>query len=133
MKINQLFKSHIPEEVLTKVLACFSYNNIDDIASFSKADLEKWSTVQKMEGIKEEICKYYLPCKSRLYLEDLNPNKCVTVLRQILRLHGMSLLSKQKYIKQKKCTLYYIKKKEVEERPPQLIKIEKDATMVIKF
>lgn len=134
MKINQLFKSHIPEETVAKVLDCFGYGNVDDDHSFCKSDLIRYSTTEKMNLIKDEIGNHYLPCKARLYLDDLDDNKCITILRQILRLQGLSLLSKQKYIKQKKCTIYSIHRIVSEEsQAPLVLKIENNASTVISF
>jgi hypothetical protein len=134
MKINQLFKSHIPEETVAKVIDCFGYRNFDDDHSFCKSDLIRYSTVEKMNAIKDEIGNHYLPCKARLYLDDLDENKCITILRQILRLQGLSLLSKQKYIKQKKCTIYSFHRIVSDElQPPLVLKIENNASTVISF
>lgn len=130
MKINQLFKSHIPEDLFIRILNCFGFLNINDEHSFCKVDLAKMSTVEKLFNIKDEISKYYLPCKAKLYLGNLDENKAITILRQVLRLHSMTLISKQKYIKQKKTTLYSIQKKSDEEKPISNIKIDNEKKVI---
>lgn len=110
MKINQLFKNTIPYELLIKIINSFGYNNINDVYSFCKTDLENIFIIDKLNEFKDEISKYYLPCKSKIYLNELNINKSITLLRQVLRVYGLKLVSKQKYIKQKKTTIYYIHK-----------------------
>lgn len=112
MKINQLFKDKIPDDLLIKLLSAFNLKGLDDDTCFSKADLEKIQTVQKIEELKDSFYKYYLPCKFKIYLDKLNDNKCITVLRQILKLFQVKLISRQKYIKYKKITMYSIMRHE---------------------
>jgi hypothetical protein len=133
MKINQLFKSSIPEELLVKILICYGFNSIDDEHSFCKYDIEKLYTVDKINSLKDEIAKHYLPCKSKIYLDNLDANKCITILRQILRLHGQILISRQKYIKQKKTTIYSIRKINDEEKNLNNIEIHNGETTIIEF
>lgn len=134
MKINQLFKSYISDEMVAKVLECFAYKSVTHDHAFCKSDLVRFSTVEKMTSIKDELGSFYLPCKARLYLNDLDENKCITILRQILRLQGLSLISRQRYIKQKKCTIYSIQTQVVKDAQPQLaLKIDNNANTVIKF
>ena len=61
-----------------------------------------------MGEIVEELKKYYLPCKSKLYLLSLNEKKCITILRQLLKVHNYTLMSKEKYIKGKKSLFYQV-------------------------
>lgn len=110
MKINQLFKNYVPHEILIKLLNCFGYTDINDEYSFSKNELDNLNSIEKVNELKDDLIKFYLPCKVKVYFTDLDNNKIITILRQILRLHNLSLLSKQKYIKQKKITYYYIEK-----------------------
>lgn len=133
MKINQLFKSQIQDELLFKILICFGFNSTDDEHSFSKIDLEKLHTIDKVNDLKEEISKHYLPCKAKIYIDTLDINKCITILRQILRLHGQQLISKQKYIKQKKTTIYYIKKFNDDNKNINNIKIDNKESTIINF
>ena len=130
MKINQLFKSPLPDDLFKKILTSFGYENVTDDHSFSKVDLEKWSTVDKFVELKEELSKYYLPCKAKLYLTKLDENKVITVFRQILRLNGLALASKQKYIKQRKTTIYYVQKKGSDEKALYNIKIDNEHKVI---
>ena len=57
-----------------------------------------------MNEIMPEIEKYYIPCKSKKYLTDINEKKCITILRQFLKIHNHTLNSKEKYVKGKKIT-----------------------------
>lgn len=130
MKINQLFKSFLPEETFDKILNAFGFSSITEERSFCKVDLERTRTVDKLNEMKEEIMKYYLPCKAKLYVINMNVSKCITMFRQILRLYGLSLVSSQRYIKKKKTTFYNIQKKKKQEKVVNHIKIETDKVTI---
>jgi len=108
MKINQLFKAIIPDELFEKLYRMFGYTEISEDYMFSKSDLIRLNTVTNMNTIKDELIQYYLPCKAKIYVTNLDLNKCITIFRQVVRLFGIVLVSKQKYIRHKKCTLYFI-------------------------
>ncbi len=132
MKINQLFKTPVPEELLISILKCFGYDNLhsNEERSFCKFDLDRLRTIEKVHQLKDEISKYYLPCKAKIYLNSLDEKKCITILRQILRLHNYTLLSKQKYIKQKKVTFYIIQKKDFNNPIHAILKIDNGTTIL---
>ena len=49
--------------------------------------------------IKYMLSQYYLPCKNKKYLECINTKKCITILRQLLKLYNYSYLdSKEKKV-----------------------------------
>jgi hypothetical protein len=71
-------------------------------------------TAIRLAALRPEFDSIYLPCKAKRYLHDLstNSNRCITVLRHLLRLDGEYVLtSKQSYNENKKRTLYTIKLK----------------------
>lgn len=129
MKINQLFKEKIPEELLLKVLASFNLSGLGDETYFSKVDLTKNNTRNKIEELKEELKQYYLPCKYKIYIENLTEGKCITILRQILKLYQVKLLSIQKYAKYKKITLYCIMRNQNETH--HVIQVDHQVTQVV--
>lgn len=129
VKIMQLYRSHIPEDLIIRVVKCFGFESLDSEYMFSKADLSKNDTVTKVLLLREELIQYYLPCKARLYLNNININKCITILRQILKLNGMHLVSKQKYIKYKKTTLYYLERKD-DDKNIHSLKVDNQLTTV---
>ena len=55
-----------------------------------------------------KLKEYYLPCKSRLYLTDLDEKKCITILRQLLKQYNYNILAKEKTIKSVKYNFYQI-------------------------
>lgn len=110
MKIHQLFKDKISEDIMLRVILAFGLKSINDETAFSKQDLINHNTVLYMNELKDVLLQYYLPCKAKIYLENLDESKCVTILRQLLKLFQVKLISKQKYIHNKKSTIYFIKK-----------------------
>ena len=63
-------------------------------------------TVQKITDLKERLEEYYIPCKSKKYLTDLNEKKCITILRQFVKIHHYKCIGMEKSIKGKKCMTY---------------------------
>lgn len=117
MTINQLFKKKPSNEELIKILNLFNVTSVDDQKSFTKKDLLQFETVKKINDNIEVFNELYLPCKSKIYLEDLTEKKCITVLRQILKLFKYNLKSTEKYFQGEKMIEYNIyctfKKEEV--------------------
>ena len=103
---NQLFKIIPKINVLLDIIKCFGLNNLDEKKYFSKDDLSKINSVDKIKHLNLE--KYYLPCKSKIYINNLNNKKIITILRQFLKLYKYKLLSREKYINKKKIIIYYI-------------------------
>ena len=61
-----------------------------------------------MNELSKELFKYYIPCKSKIYLVELNEKKCITILRQFLKVNNYTLISKEKYIKGNKQLFYQV-------------------------
>ena len=108
MKINQLFNKTIPEDVALRVLHCFGLAGFNDRRMFSKYDIDNYNTVTKMMAMMTELSQFYMPCKAKTYLTDLTAKKCVTVLKQIIRLYGFTLMSKERNVHGKKVIFYQV-------------------------
>jgi hypothetical protein len=106
MKINQLFTKKVNSETLSKLMMCFNLTDLNDPHTFTKYDLETFGCVDKMEKIKHELKFFYLPCKAKVYLDSITVKKAITVLKQVLRLHGYTLQSKEKNVQSKKLIYY---------------------------
>lgn len=104
--MTQLFKKEPTNEIFIKVLNTIGINEFKKEHSFRKKDLKNLGTVEKMENLKIELSEYYYPCKAKLYIENINENKCITVLRQFLRHFGYNLISKEKYCGGEKFIVY---------------------------
>ena len=106
MPKNQLFKKLPDEVIMNKLLLSFGLTSLKDTNHFSRRDLETLGTVQAIENLKPELEKYYLPCKSKNYLNELNNKKVVTILRQFVKIYGYSIQSQEKYSKGNKFIIY---------------------------
>ena len=109
MTKNQLFRKIPPKNIVIKLLNIFGLEGFEDIKFFSRKDLEKLGSVEKMKHlVKPLLNEYYLPCKSRTYLNDLTSKNVITILRQIVRLYDYNISSKEKYIKGDKFIVYQL-------------------------
>ena len=106
MPKNQLFRKLPDEEIINKLLLAFGLTSLKDTNNFSRRDLDTLGTVIAIEHMKQELEKYYLPCKSRTYLHDLNTKNIVTVLRQFVKTKGYSIQSQEKYSQGDKFIIY---------------------------
>ena len=98
---NQLFRISPDLKITEQLLNLFGIKNMEDNHSFTRENLNDLKTVEKMNEMIDELIKYYIPCKSKKYLTELNEKKCVTILRQFLKIHNHTLISKEKYVKSK--------------------------------
>ena len=105
---NQLFRISPDMEITENILQLFGIKDMNDNHSFTRMNLIDLKTVEKMTEITEELTKYYIPCKSKKYLNDLNEKKCITILRQFLKIHNHTLISKEKYVKGDKQLFYQV-------------------------
>jgi hypothetical protein len=103
---NQLF-TEIPDlEFLNKFLNLYGINNLEDSVEFSKYELIDLNIVHKIEDLIPELVMYYLPCKYEMFLTNMNVNKCLTILRQIIKLYDYEL-KKREHVQNKKKSIYY--------------------------
>ena len=103
MKYFQLFCEQPSIEFMHDLLKCYGLNGFDDTVEFSKGDLIENNTVDKIENLLLEIVMYYLPCKAKIYLNDLNEKRAITVLSQFLKLFDYKLSRKERIEKKKKA------------------------------
>lgn len=106
MKKNQLFRKPLGETIIQKIVEAFGFRSLQDRRNFSRSDLIKLKTVNKIQELKTELEVYYLPCKARTYLNDLDEKNVVTVLRQCIKPKGYTVNSREKYLKGEKFIIY---------------------------
>lgn len=106
MKKNQLFRKTLPDDIIHKIVEAFGFKCLDDRRCFSRADLLKLNTVAQIKELKTILEMYYLPCKARTYLNDLNEKNVVTILRQCVKTKGYTICSREKYLKGDKFIIY---------------------------
>ena len=98
---------------------------------FSRKDLEAIRCVDMMMELKDELAQYYLPCKARTYLNDLNSKNIITILRQLCRLYNYSVQSREKYIKGYKFIIYQIIPSNNQKYQPMTIKQDEESCTVV--
>jgi hypothetical protein len=106
MPRNQLFKNVPDLQIIQGILDAFGLDDIEDARFFTKEHMVDVDTVQKIIDLSETLKEYYLPCKSKKYLTDLNEKKCITILRQFVKIHHYKCIGMEKSIKGKKMMTY---------------------------
>jgi len=104
--MSQLFKKNPDQELFTKIIQTLGIDEFKEDFSFRKKDLLSFGTIDKIKALEPELREYYFPCKCKLYLDNLNENKCITIIRQFLRYFGYNLISKEKYLNGEKFIIY---------------------------
>ena len=105
---NQLFRVLPDIDIINILLESVGLSSLEDTNFFTKETIKELNTVEKINEIKGILESYYLPCKSKVYLNKLNEKKRITILRQFLKVHNYTLMSKEKYIKGKKSLFYQV-------------------------
>ena len=105
---NQLFRISPDLKVTEKLLSIFGISGLEDNHSFTKSNLCDLNTVKKLNEMNNELDKYYIPCKSNMYLKNIDEKRAITILRQFIKIHNYTLMSKEKYVKGKKNLFYQV-------------------------
>ena len=132
---KQLFRKIPPRDICLKLLNSFGLQDFNDNHHFTRSDLVALGTVEKLENMTPILREYYLPCKARSYLNDLNTKNIITILRQLVRVYGFSILSREKYMKGDKFMIYQLVNYDCKKyKPIKKTVIKKDGTnYVVKF
>ena len=111
MVLKQLFISTPPIELLKDIINGFGLKNLNDKKEFCYLDMDNLNTLNVFHTLESELRKYYLPCKQKIYFNNMNllTNKeAITILRQLLKIHDYDLNSREKFIKGIKYSVYKI-------------------------
>ena len=106
MSKNQLFKNVPDLQIIQSILDAFGLDDIEDGRFFTKEHMIDVDTVQKIINLSDSLKEYYLPCKSKKYLTGLNEKKCITILRQFVKIHHYKCIGMEKSIKGNKTMTY---------------------------
>lgn len=110
---DQLFKNNPDIQIISKLLSYFGIKDFDDNHLFTKKNLIDLKTVQNIENNIDELKKYYLPCKSKIYLNNITEKRAIVILRQFIRYYNYNINSKEKYSNGLKFNCYYICKNNI--------------------
>jgi len=108
MTINQLFKKKPSKEFIEEILLIYGLENFEDNKQFTRKDLENLNLCDNISNISDKFKDYYLPCKYKIYLQNISIKKSITLLRQLLKLYDYNVKSNEKYIKGEKIIVYQI-------------------------
>lgn len=106
MKLYQLFKCVPTEEFMRQLLGCFGLDGLQDHREFSKRHLRDHNTVERLYDMLPELVLYYIPCKAKKYLDDVDEDRAITILRQFLRLFDFKLTKKERVVQRRKIIYY---------------------------
>ena len=112
---NQLFRNEFSFVFLNNFInKLFNIDlNSSTNYSFSKKTLITKNIKDILLEYIDELKKIYIKCKHKIYLENLNEKKIITIIRQLLRIYDFDLKAKEKYENGKKYLLYTISKKKI--------------------
>lgn len=95
MAVNQIFIEKPPLVLITTILKCIGIR-LNTERYFSYRTIEE--NMSQLNDIFEHKLKpYYLLCKSKIYFKELNPKRCITILRHCVKLYGYKIVSKETY------------------------------------
>ena len=112
-KKNQLFQEYPSEEFVNRVMRIFlggGDNKINTYFQFSRKMLEERNVIEEMNTLIPELRRYYLKCKHKTYLDNLDTKKVITIFRQLIRIYGYKIKSTEKYHNGNKFLLYQLEK-----------------------
>jgi hypothetical protein len=99
-----LFRKKPSKEFVEEILVYLQFLGLHDRKIFIKNDISQ----EKFEEVVTWIEPYYIPCKAKKFLFDLNPSKQITILRHLLRSIDYDLIAQEKVINSNKVTTYQI-------------------------
>ena len=106
---NQLFRRNPDRYIISDLLKIFDIESLDDPNFyFTKQDLLNLDIIDAMNKLKNRLEVYYIPCKSKIYLNYIDEKKCITILRQFLKYMDYNLKLKEKYVNGVKNYQYFI-------------------------
>ena len=105
-RMPPVFREQPPIELVNQCLSCIGLSGIQDSSQFNKQSIN----LSKFEEVLPFLEPYYLPCKAADYLHitPFTHNNVLTVLRQVLKIHGAALKYSEKSTGGVKNTWYQV-------------------------
>ena len=105
-KKDQNFKNIPDLKIINLLLETFGLDGLEDDRYFTKEHMKEIQTVEKINLLKPQLQEYYIPCKSKIYLQNLNEKKVITILRQFIKKYNYKVFTFEKSIQGKKHITY---------------------------
>jgi hypothetical protein len=131
-KKNQLFKKLPSKEFVHNYLTLFLPKGFEnEYFQFTREDIKNKKIIKAMksEYFNKNFIEYYLPCKYKKYLQNVDEKKCITVLRQLLKVYNYNIVSSEKYSRGNKFLVYNLKN--LDKKPSE--KENKKYDLVLNF
>ena len=107
-KKNQIFRNIPDINIINLLLNTFGLDNLDDNRLFTREHMININTVQNINLLKNKLSEYYLPCKCKYYLENINEKKSITILRQFIKIYNYKVSTFEKSISGQKQMIYQL-------------------------
>ena len=105
---DQLFRVKPDIPFINEFIQFYGLSDITDTNLFEKQNLIEFKTVENINKVMKKLYEYDLPCKSKVFLSSIDEKKCITILRQLLKIHNYNVTTKEKCIKGEKFNFYQI-------------------------
>ena len=105
-KKSQNFRNKPDIKFINTLLETFGLDGIEDDRYFTKEHMKQINTLDKINDLTPQLNDYYLPCKSKIYLKDINEKKAITILRQFVKIYNYKVFSLEKSINGQKQITY---------------------------
>ena len=110
MVYNQLFKIIPDKLILTELINLFGIQSLDDNVYFTNNDLIELNTSEKLTDMLDKLKIYYIPCKSKIYLNNIDDKRAITILKQFLKVYNYNIINNYKVINGNRHKYYIINK-----------------------
>jgi hypothetical protein len=119
MPKNQLFKVMPDMQIVQPLLDAFGLEDLDDSRYFTYQNMKDAETAESVQELREDLLKYYIPCKGRVYATTFTDKKCITILRQFVKPMNYKCLGIEKSIGGKKHMTYRLIPMDKEQLSPK--------------
>ena len=110
----KLFREIPPVFFIEQLLQTCGLHSIQDPSWFQKQQIH----LESFEQLLPELEPFYIPCKAQEYLyTSLTHARAITILRQILRVHNVSIVSKEKTCGSEKQLWYQLQQTQTSTPP----------------
>lgn len=124
--INQLFVKLPPNDIILDCLCAIGFDNLKDNSFISKNTMIHAKSVDIIKSMADKLREYYAPSKAKIYLENIDIRKCITIVRQLIKILGYDLISKEKMTSGRKVLYYRVvtinNKKQIKKRAKICVK-----------
>lgn len=101
---NKLFRVYPPKELVDEILQHLKLQGLQEKRWFTRDEL----CLQTLDEWLPLLEPYYIPCKAKRFLAQIDSSRIITILRHILHPLEYDLRTQERMYKLQKTTLYQI-------------------------